>query len=188
MKTFRSAIVFLFLTLFLTATTLAQLPSVKPPAEQQRQGGGAGRGRRTRSNPREAEKLTEMFSAMQKAWNAGDAAAYVAAMTDDAEFITPLGTVLSGKEAVRKHHRELFRTSFKGSHQEFRVRNVRFVRPRVAICDLEVTVTRFQSLPPGLTAKKGEPLRLRTMYVLTRDAGWVIAGGQSTEMLEVAKK
>ncbi len=133
-------------------------------------------------NPKAVEAITRMVESMQKAWDAGDPAAYSAAMADDVDFITVTGAVIKGKKDLDQRHAELFRKYFNGSHQTATVRQTRFVRPRVVICDVDMEITKYKALPPGLSTGRGQPLRMRTRYILTQEgAGWVIASGQSTE-------
>ncbi|GAA2213990.1 SgcJ/EcaC family oxidoreductase [Nonomuraea monospora] len=59
--------------------------------------------------------LTELLDSLVEAWNGGDAAAYAAVFTDDADYITFDGTHLRGRAAIESSHRWLFDGPLKGS-------------------------------------------------------------------------
>jgi len=58
---------------------------------------------------------------------------------------------------------------------------VRFLRPDVAIADVDIEVTGFQALPPGSRPTERGVLRTRMRHVLTRtDVVWEIVATQNT--------
>lgn len=166
--------------LLLTTVGLAQpQPQQPPPPQGQRPGGG---GRTFRGSPQDTTAITAIVTNQQKAFNAGDSAAYVQDFAESTEFTDLAGTVVTGRQAFQERRKEMFRTYFRGAHLQATVRQVSFVRPRVAIADIDLDITGYKSSPPGASARPGHPLRIRLKYVLTREGkGWVIAAGQETE-------
>ncbi|MEU4718065.1 SgcJ/EcaC family oxidoreductase [Nonomuraea dietziae] len=63
----------------------------------------------------ENAKITELLTRLAEAWNAGDAAAYAALFTEDADYISFDGTHSQGREAIESSHRWLFEGPLKGS-------------------------------------------------------------------------
>lgn len=166
MKTF-------LLILCLTAAALAQSPENQP-----------------RSKPRDIKLPQGEYDAIKaemedlaKAWNSGDIPGMSAHMADDMAFVSATGAALSSRKELDQHHAELMKKHFAGSRRTLTVRQIRFIRPRVGFCDVEEAISRYKSLPAGLSARPGQPLRLLTRYLLTKEGrDWVIAAGQSTVM------
>src|SRR5882757_1781358 len=81
-----------------------------------------------------AEVLTPLAE-MVDAWNAGDATAYAAAFTEDADYITFFGMNLPGRAAIESTHRMLFEGMLKGSKLVTGdvPPKIRFLRPDVAV-------------------------------------------------------
>ncbi|GAA3317373.1 SgcJ/EcaC family oxidoreductase [Nonomuraea dietziae] len=61
-----------------------------------------------------AEIIT-MLTCLAEAWNAGDATAYAAWFTEDADYISFDGTHTRGRQAIESSHRWLFEGPLRGS-------------------------------------------------------------------------
>ncbi|WP_049560977.1 SgcJ/EcaC family oxidoreductase [Nonomuraea sp. SBT364] len=60
-------------------------------------------------------EIVTLLTRLADAWNAGDATAYAAVFTEDADYVTFNGAHLRGREAVESSHRWLFEGPLKGS-------------------------------------------------------------------------
>jgi uncharacterized protein (TIGR02246 family) len=60
-------------------------------------------------------EIAELMAGLAEAWNRGDATAYAAVFTEDADYITFDGTHTRGREAIESAHRWLFEGPLKGS-------------------------------------------------------------------------
>ncbi|GII91117.1 SgcJ/EcaC family oxidoreductase [Sinosporangium siamense] len=60
-------------------------------------------------------EITALLTRLAEAWNAGDAAAYAANFTEDADYIAFNGAHSHGREAIESSHRWLFAGPLKGS-------------------------------------------------------------------------
>jgi uncharacterized protein (TIGR02246 family) len=81
----------------------------------------------------EERPLYEVVEKLETAWNTYDSLAWAALFADDADFIHILGGHFHGRDAIEHGHRTIFDTIYKGSHNNFKVEGVRFVRPDVAV-------------------------------------------------------
>ncbi|MEV4159174.1 SgcJ/EcaC family oxidoreductase [Nonomuraea dietziae] len=57
--------------------------------------------------------MNHLLRRLTETWNAGDATAYAALFTDDADYITYFGLHLKGRQAIEDSHRELFKLPIK---------------------------------------------------------------------------
>lgn len=82
-------------------------------------------------------EIRDLMRRMTDAWNAGDAAAYAAQFTQDADYITWMGTRDSGSAAIEATHRFLFEGPLKGvrmsSGGETSTLDIRYLTPDVAL-------------------------------------------------------
>jgi len=77
--------------------------------------------------------IADILKRLEIAWNAGDSGAFATPFADNADFIHIFGGQLEGRPAVEASHRVIFDTIYKGSRASFMLRNIRFLRPDVAI-------------------------------------------------------
>jgi uncharacterized protein (TIGR02246 family) len=109
------------------------------------------------------------------AWNAGDAKRFSERFVDDGSFTNIRGTVFYGHQAFLDRHIEIFQGFFKDSRLAMSVSKIRFVRPDVAIVDLETQVSNLKGLPPGVTPSADGTIhtRLQQVYVKNKGRWWM---------------
>ena len=126
-----------------------------------------------------AEQLSieRLIASMDEAWARGDAEAFASHFANDGTFTNVLGMFFSGRDGFRDRHDAIFKTVFKGSTSTTRIAKLRFVRPDVAIADLDAAVRGFATLPSGLTALPDGTVRTKLLMVLVREQGnwWISA-------------
>ena len=114
--------------------------------------------------------IEHLLSRMSAAWNAGDAAAYSEVFTEDAQYITWLGTVDRGRGAIAATHEFLFNGPLKGVLMEGPGEvDIRYLTPDVAL----------------VTADGGKPQHapvasIVTLVAVRRDGRWLFASFQNT--------
>jgi uncharacterized protein (TIGR02246 family) len=129
-------------------------------------------------------EILALVDAGETAWAAKDPAAYAAIFADDVEFISPLGTYLHGRSAVRAQHVLLFGGPFAGSTLDIVPESIRFLTGTVAVVDVRNDLTGYQFLPPGLVAAEPGVLRVLVRWVVVKRAGrWEIAFNHMTQVL-----
>jgi uncharacterized protein (TIGR02246 family) len=110
------------------------------------------------------------------AWNRGDAEAFGAHYAENGSFTNVIGQQLYGRKAFIAQHANIFSTIYKGSHNIFVVSKVTFVRPDVALVEIDGALSGATRLPPGLKAGDDGALHVKLLEVMTRDKGtWSIA-------------
>jgi len=125
----------------------------------------------------------ELVSAATAAWAAKDASAYAAVYGEDVQMVSPVGGLLSGRDAFRAQHVFLFGGPFVGSTQTIEVRDIQFLTGTIAIVYQDVSLTGYAFLPPGLPSSGGF-VRTRVTWVVEKRGGrWEIVFQQMTPRL-----
>jgi uncharacterized protein (TIGR02246 family) len=125
--------------------------------------------------------IAALKEAWDAAWAAKDAAAYARNYTVNGELVNPLGGILAGREEIQAQHEFLFNGPFAGSTSTSEVRRTVFLDDDVRMLDLDVTLTDYAGLPPGLHETEPGVVRTRIkLIVVERPTGWKILAQQIT--------
>jgi uncharacterized protein (TIGR02246 family) len=111
---------------------------------------------------------------LKAAWNAADAHAYAAEFTEDATYVTFIGTMLSGRGEIESVHAEIFDKWLKGQKMGVKTLVTRQLNDRTA-----------SIVTAGGLAREGETLvydKLQTFTLVRRDDRWMCAAFQNTKM------
>ncbi|WP_051151531.1 SgcJ/EcaC family oxidoreductase [Nocardia niigatensis] len=119
--------------------------------------------------------VRELFERSNQAWADGDAAAYAAVFTPDADYVTWFGAHLKGREAIRASHEPLFAKYMGGTHLDGEITGLRFVTPDVAIVHGRGAVVKGRRRRNRFNTKVN-------MYVaVRRDGDWSFAAFHNTK-------
>jgi uncharacterized protein (TIGR02246 family) len=125
------------------------------------------------------QAIERIVQQLESAWNAHDGARFAAAFADDAHFIQIFGGQLDGRPVIQASHQHIFDTIYKGSHVQFKLRGIRFVRPDIAI------VFTHAHLQFNDGAEKREIETRPTLFMAKDAADWHIVTLQNTRISEV---
>ena len=129
------------------------------------------------------DPILEIVSELNSAWAAKDAAAYAAPFAEDAQFVNPVGGLISGRAAFQAQHVFLFTGPFAGSTGIITVRDIEFLTGTIAIVQVDIVLTDYAALPPGLPATDGVVRNRGTWVVQKRGGEWEIVFQQMTPQL-----
>lgn len=123
--------------------------------------------------------INDVGQRLAQAWAAGDATAYGAAFTEDADYVVFNGVHLAGREAIVQGHRWLFEGPLKGSRiggsKASSAPSLRFLCPEVAVAVTEGGVlAATQDKPPQ------DRESVQTTVFAKKDGEWLIASFQNT--------
>jgi uncharacterized protein (TIGR02246 family) len=128
--------------------------------------------------------IHDLIAAQDAAWAAKDPVAYAATYTEDTEVIAPIGLILSGRATVAGQHAFLFNPAtgfFRSSTSVWSLRSLTFLTGGVALVKLDVTLTGFSGVPPGLVQAEPGVVRTRVTWVAVRQGPeWKIVHQQMT--------
>jgi len=120
-------------------------------------------------------RIRQIVAAEVAAWNRGDARAYAERFQEEGSFTNILGSTSYGRADFERRHAEIFGSVFKGSILTMEVLKIRFLRPDVAIADIDTKVSGYQRLPPGVRESSEHVLhtRLQQVMVKEKDDWWI---------------
>lgn len=120
--------------------------------------------------------IRENVKQMESGWNTKSGASYARPFAQDADFVVINGMHIQGHEAIEKNHQRIFDTIFKNTTVSLTVKQVRFLRPDVAV----VHVSGHRDAPE---AERKLVMDATMVMVMTKEGGqWKIASFQNTEV------
>lgn len=132
------------------------------------------------------DDILALIDAQAAAWAAKDGAAYGATYTEDAVLINPVGGILVGSALIASQHVFLFNSvngPFRVSASSWTLRDLTFLTGSIAMVELDVTLTGFSALPPGLPAVEPGVVRTRVTWIAIKRGGeWLIMHQQMTPL------
>ncbi|HZA73583.1 MAG TPA: SgcJ/EcaC family oxidoreductase [Propionibacteriaceae bacterium] len=131
------------------------------------------------TNPQAAPEQDErairaLVDRMFDSWGRGDAVAYHADLTDDADYVSFDGSRRGTADRIRSHE-NLFRTVLYGSRLTGQVESVRFITPDVAVVHLTGSV--WEGWRQRMRRRR---LSRQTMVVVRRDGRWQVTAFHNT--------
>jgi uncharacterized protein (TIGR02246 family) len=113
------------------------------------------------------DAIRAIHQCMIDAWNTGDAAAFAAPFTDEADFVAFEGTHLKGRREIASFHQRIFDTVVKGTRLQGEVKFVRLLSAAVAVMHSAVGVTL-----QGQTEASPSRDSMQLTVVAKRDGEW----------------
>ncbi|MCA1565410.1 MAG: SgcJ/EcaC family oxidoreductase [Acidobacteria bacterium] len=120
--------------------------------------------------------VRENVRQMEIGWNTKSGALYAKPFAADADFVIVNGTHLRGREAIEQSHQRIFDTFYKNSTLSVSVKQIRFLRPDVAVVHVQGVIR----------IRQGEETRetnSMVTLVMTKEKGdWKIVAFQNTRI------
>ena len=121
-------------------------------------------------------EIQTLIDELTGAWKRGDAKAYGARFLPEGTFTNVNGELYVGREAFDRRHAEVFGGVFRGTTLAMTINKLRFVRPDVAIADVDTEVSGSRLRPQGVAVGPDGVLRSRLLMTLVKEQGaWWIA-------------
>jgi uncharacterized protein (TIGR02246 family) len=113
---------------------------------------------------------------MQKGWNMKSGAEFAKPFAENSDYVVINGVHIKGRAGIAEGHQRIFDTVYKDSSVVITVKQIRFLRPDVAVVHAESALT-FKT---GGEEKKGSGI---ITLVMTKENGiWQIAAFQNTSI------
>jgi|GEM_PF-1873705 len=134
--------------------------------------------------PAAARGIDDLLARWSDSWNSMDGMAFGANYAEDADFVNPLGGIVTGSAAIGATHVFLFNGPFRGSRSEYVIRRMVALTGNLAIVDLNTELRNVAFLPPGLSASPDGVVRTRGRLIVgTVHGEWKILAQQYTSFL-----
>ncbi len=120
--------------------------------------------------------IRENVRQMEAGWNAKSGAQFARPFAADADYVVINGAYIKGREAIEQSHQRIFDTIYRESTISLSVKQVRMLRPDVAVVHVAGS---------NKYARDGETHTTEAIITLlmTKESGaWKIAAFQNTEM------
>jgi len=121
----------------------------------------------TKANAQDEMAVRQLFQAQMAAWGAGDAEAYGALFTEDADYLAFDGVNQKGRAAIIAGHKPLFENFLKGSRLTGDIVSLHFLAPDVALAH-----TMGSIIDAGRSTPKAERLSSQTLIALKENGTW----------------
>ncbi len=112
---------------------------------------------------------------LETGWNTKSGAVFAKPFAEDADYVVINGSYLKGRAAIESGHQRIFDTIYKDTNITLTVKQIRFLRPDVAVAHVEGHRT-------GPTKELMQDAML-TLIMTKEKQGWVIAAFQNTAVM-----
>ncbi|HYP26618.1 MAG TPA: SgcJ/EcaC family oxidoreductase [Blastocatellia bacterium] len=130
--------------------------------------------RKSTQRAKDEAAIRENVRKMEEGWNTKNGTLFAEPFAEDADGVPIGGRAFKGHDVIEKAHWELFKTVFKDSTITLQVRQLRFLRPDVAL----VQIHNHNKWQQG--EAKGEHNSTITLVMTREVGGWEIASFQNT--------
>lgn len=128
-------------------------------------------------------RIRQIIQEQENGWNRGSAKDYAASFQTEGSYTIITGTVYRSRTALEARMVEIFSTIYKDSQVANRIQTIGFVRPDVAVVNLETKVTGFQGLPTGVKGGGQNKLLTSMLQVLVKERGqWAVAAFHNVDV------
>lgn len=118
--------------------------------------------------------IRTLFDRAGHAWADGDAAAYAACFTPDADYVTFMGSHYQGRAAIEACHVPLFTKLRKGSRLDAEITQLRFLDHDTAVVHAHGAVVK------GRQRRTRRNTKVQTFVAVRQDGEWSFAAFQNT--------
>lgn len=119
--------------------------------------------------------MRESVKQMETGWNNKSGELFAKPFADDADYVVINGNYIKGKATIASAHQRIFDTIFKDTRIVLAVKQIRFLRPDVAVVHVEAH-------RDGPTKELSQDAIL-TLFMTKEKQGWVIAAFQNTAVV-----
>ena len=116
--------------------------------------------------------VRESVKQLETGWNTKSGALFAKPFAEDADYVVINGMYINGRAVIESAHQRIFDTIYKDTNITLTVKQIRFLRPDIAVVHVEGRRT-------GPTKELAHEAML-TLMMTKEKQGWVIAAFQNT--------
>jgi len=117
--------------------------------------------------------LRTIVQTLEDGWNAGDSAKFASPFASDADYVIVNGQHIRTRAVIDFGHKQIFGTIYKGSKNKHTVKQIRLLKPDVAIVHVEWNLVYGEKLENKVRA-------MNSIIALKKDGKWEIAAFHNT--------
>lgn len=91
-------------------------------------------------NTDDEEAIKAVLEGLSDAWEQGDGSSWGSYFTEDADFTVWFGLHLNGQKEIAEGHQWVFDTVYPNTRYEFKITDLKFLNPDIAIAHLNASV------------------------------------------------
>lgn len=136
---------------------------------------------------KDEQAIYDIIKQLEQAWNTGNGDAFAAHFCEDAAFTVWNGMFQQGKAAIAAGHNHILSTFYKGTKNRYEIGWLRFVRPDVAVMQLNAGFVEDPNGALAHTPMRDEwPMAKPLMVMSKQDDRWRVEVFQNTPVIERA--
>ena len=135
-----------------------------------------------RASAEDEAAVRENVRQLETGWNTKSGALFAKPFAEDADYVVINGMYLKGRAAIEQAHQQIFDTIFKNTTVSLSVKQIRFLRPDVAV----VHVAGHKDAPENERELVSDALL--TLVMTKEKQGWKIAAFQNTQVLAAPQR
>lgn len=116
--------------------------------------------------------MRESVKQLETGWNTKSGAVFAKPFAEDADYVVINGNYIKGRAVIESQHQRIFDTIYKDTSLTLTVKQIRFLRPDVAVVHVEGRRTS--------TVNELVQDAMLTLLMTKEKQGWVIAAFQNT--------
>jgi len=120
--------------------------------------------------------LRAIVQTLEDGWNAGDSAKFASPFAADADYVVVNGQHIRTRPVIDFGHKQIFGTIYKGSKNKAIVKQIRLLRPDVAVIHVEWTLLHGEKL-------ENKNRAMNSIVALKKDDMWEIAAFHNTPII-----
>jgi uncharacterized protein (TIGR02246 family) len=122
--------------------------------------------------PEEAP-LRAIVQTLEDGWNAGDATKFASPFAEDADYVIVNGQLIRTRAVIDFGHKQIFGAIYKGSKNKATIKQIRFLRPDVAVIHVEWNLIYGEKL-------ENKSKAMNSIVALKNSGKWEIAAFHNT--------
>jgi uncharacterized protein (TIGR02246 family) len=128
------------------------------------------------TNPTNGDEaaIRENVKQMETGWNMKQGSLFAKPFAEDADYVVVNGMYFQGRKAIEKAHQQIFDTFYRNTTLSLSVRQIRFLRPDVALVHVSGHLDAVEKQFVGDASM--------TMVMTMDKKGWKIAAFQNTQV------
>ena len=131
----------------------------------------------TNTRAEDEAAIRENVKQMEAGWNTKQGTLFAKPFTADADYVVINGMFFQGRSAIEKAHQQIFDTFYKNTTISLSIRQIRFLRPDVALVHVSGHLEAPQNEKQLLADAS------MTMVMTREKQGWQIAAFQNTQIV-----